>query len=50
MQIYCIKNEWLVIIDLNFDIRTYGVKSADWGGEEYEDEGGESVEMEGDGE
>ncbi len=35
----CIKNEWLEIINLNTGIGTYGVKPADGGGEEHEDEG-----------
>jgi len=33
------KEEWLVMINLNTDIRAFGVKPADGGGEEYEDEG-----------
>ncbi|MDP3104768.1 MAG: hypothetical protein Q8M95_09195 [Candidatus Methanoperedens sp.] len=47
-QIYCFKNEWLVMMNLNTDIGTYGVKPADGGGEEYEG-AGERADGEGDG-
>jgi hypothetical protein len=39
MQIYCFKNEWLEIINLNTGIGTSGVKPADGGGEEDEGAG-----------